>query len=218
MLLSTLELERRRPVWEAFSDLYLDTETRWYLPRIAWVAARSGYPWVTLEGILRYEVGPVVSHNLLEVAGEWAMFDPEWLEGQILQNGPRECPQALEVLGRNWTAVRQLFEHLQAASEGEFRLVEALAYLKVEREWQHAHLLESYFQRLVSHPLERLEEHAEVVERIYRPLLRHEDDPGFSDWQRQWEDFVRFHGWAAGRVPESRDAFVELLGEWRRNG
>lgn len=74
------ELERRKPLWTAFSEFWLDTElTEEDLTRIAQVAADSRYSVDELRDIYLYEVAPVVGANLLSVAGEWAGFDEEWL-------------------------------------------------------------------------------------------------------------------------------------------
>jgi hypothetical protein len=74
------EIERRKPVWAALSDLWLDTElTEDDLQRIAGVMKRSEYSINELRDIYLFEVAPVVFPNLLSVAGEWAGFDEEWL-------------------------------------------------------------------------------------------------------------------------------------------
>ncbi len=70
--LSDEALARRLPVWDALSELFLDTETRWYLPRVAGVLAQSGYSPEELERIWRWEISPECAFNLLAVAGEWA--------------------------------------------------------------------------------------------------------------------------------------------------
>ena len=78
--LSATELARRKPVWIALSDLWLDTE---FTPadekRVAAVLIASHYPVPELEEIYLYEVAPVVSGNLLAVAGVWQGFDEAWL-------------------------------------------------------------------------------------------------------------------------------------------
>jgi hypothetical protein len=79
-------LEHRRPVWEALSDLFLDTDIS--LTR-AWrvgILAASPYSIEELEEILVDEVYPVCGFNLCSVAGEWAGFDPEGLESSILRH------------------------------------------------------------------------------------------------------------------------------------
>lgn len=80
------DLPRRRPVWSALSELYLDTELEeadW--ERLAAVLVRSGYSLGQLEEILYRELHPVLHRNLLSVAGEWSAFDVTWLETKILE-------------------------------------------------------------------------------------------------------------------------------------
>lgn len=68
------ELERRRPVWEAMSDLFLDTEVRWSVPFVALRCAESGYDDETLEQIFWGEVFDEGIDNLTQVAGDWGML------------------------------------------------------------------------------------------------------------------------------------------------
>jgi hypothetical protein len=72
--LTAAALERRKPVWDAMSDVFLDTETRWAMPRIAFTLVQSGYEPEELDAIWRDEIVPECSWNLNQVAGEWAMF------------------------------------------------------------------------------------------------------------------------------------------------
>jgi hypothetical protein len=65
------ELERRWKVWLALSDAFLDTETRWFFPRIAAVLVDSGYGVHELDRIWRFEIVPECFVNLMLVAGEW---------------------------------------------------------------------------------------------------------------------------------------------------
>lgn len=82
----SFELERRRPVWAALSEFFLDSELQ---PddhrRIAHILSASGYSTTELEQILRREVGPVLLPNLMAVAGEWGSFDLAWLESEIIR-------------------------------------------------------------------------------------------------------------------------------------
>ena len=79
-MIDDAEIDRRKPVWAALSELWLDTElAEDDLRRIAGVMKASGYPIGVLRHIYLYEVAPVVFPNLLVVAGEWAEFDHEWL-------------------------------------------------------------------------------------------------------------------------------------------
>jgi len=83
---SEQELERRKPVWFALSDLFLDTEISSSYEYIARVCAESGYSLHELKEILDSEVAPVCSANLLSVAGVWTGFDEQWLVTRILEN------------------------------------------------------------------------------------------------------------------------------------
>ncbi len=94
--LAATDLERRRPVWNVLSELYLDTELdELDNERIAAVLVDSGYSTGQLEEILYRELHPVLHTNLLSVAGEWAGFDPDWLEEQILQQRPHRSRFAI---------------------------------------------------------------------------------------------------------------------------
>ncbi len=66
------ELARRRPVWKALSDLFLDTEARPWIPSMALVVLDAGYSDDEMRRIWRNEIVPEFSPNLLSIAGEWA--------------------------------------------------------------------------------------------------------------------------------------------------
>jgi len=80
------DLPNRRPVWEALSDLFLDTDVslarNWRIEKLA----ASPYSVKDLERILIHEVHPICVINLFSVAGEWAGFDQIWLENRILHH------------------------------------------------------------------------------------------------------------------------------------
>lgn len=99
------------PVWEALSDMFLDTDTSLSLDWRARQLAESPYSLEELESILAYEVFPVCIHNLMVVTGEWEFFDPLWLWEKILRRvgARRWMPRALQ-LG-HWFAPR--FEEWQ---------------------------------------------------------------------------------------------------------
>ena len=83
-MLSVAEIESRKPVWSALSELWLDTElTEHDLNHIASAMARSKYSLRELRAIYLYEVAPVVYSNLMNDAGEWAGFNEEWLYSEI---------------------------------------------------------------------------------------------------------------------------------------
>jgi sugar lactone lactonase YvrE len=75
----------RRPVWNALSSLFLDTDVS--LDRVWRVdtLAKSPYSVEQLQSILVDEVYPICKYNLLSIAGQWEGFDPVWLERKILR-------------------------------------------------------------------------------------------------------------------------------------
>jgi hypothetical protein len=86
-MLAEAEIERRKPVWSAFSEFWLDTELDHEdLSRIAGVAAASGYSIGELHDIYLYEVAPVVCLNCWSVAGVWTAFDADWLHSAARRN------------------------------------------------------------------------------------------------------------------------------------
>ena len=77
-MLSPATFEERMPVWTALSTLFLDTEqTDADIASIARCLRDSPYDPDELERILREEVSPAFSANLLSVAGEWAGWSDE---------------------------------------------------------------------------------------------------------------------------------------------
>ena len=75
------------------SELYLDTEVRWYFPRIALRLTESGYSRDELDDMFRYEVTPICYGNLRVVAGEWASFDDDAIATRIVAlRGDRRQP------------------------------------------------------------------------------------------------------------------------------
>jgi hypothetical protein len=114
------ELDRRRPVWDALSDVFLDTETRWEMPRIGFVLVESGYSAAELDAIFWNEIVPECAWNLLQVAGEWALLvvDEEKLAARADGNRPlleRMLGVATPLfIGGQWRAILALREALLA--------------------------------------------------------------------------------------------------------
>jgi hypothetical protein len=74
--LNTSELARRKLVWLALAEFYLDTELQPAdFRRIRAVFDQSGFSEAEIRRIDYEEVGPLLYSNLLSVAGEWAGFD-----------------------------------------------------------------------------------------------------------------------------------------------
>ncbi|RYX80146.1 hypothetical protein EON73_05695 [bacterium] len=80
------EIAQRKPVWVALSEFYLDTELdESDILRIANILKLSGFTIEELKLINYEELAPIVSSNLLSVAGEWAGFDEVWLVSEIIK-------------------------------------------------------------------------------------------------------------------------------------
>ena len=77
------DIDSRRAVWQALSDLFLDTDTSLSREWRARQLSQSPYSLDELEEILVTEVYPACRGNLFSIAGEWAGFDMHWLEGRI---------------------------------------------------------------------------------------------------------------------------------------
>lgn len=81
--LTAEDLAARRPVWEAISELFLDTDTTAFEKEIIRVLAESPYSVAELDDILTYEVQPVLWPNIY--GWIWTGFDQQWLEAEILK-------------------------------------------------------------------------------------------------------------------------------------
>lgn len=79
------EIARRRPVWQAMSAFFLDTELdEAQVREIAQVLRASGYSEAQLDDILTREIAPLLYSNAVSVAGVWNGFDLDWLVQQIV--------------------------------------------------------------------------------------------------------------------------------------
>jgi hypothetical protein len=95
------DLTSRRPVWNALSELFLDSSfIATDRERIALTLAKSPYNVSQLDSILLWEVYPACRSNLLWIAGEWLAFEPEWLERRILRGPSRIMYLWAATLGR----------------------------------------------------------------------------------------------------------------------
>ncbi len=74
------DIETRKPVWNALSELYLDTELSTSdFERIAIILKQSGYTLSQLKEIDLLEIFPLLQTNLYSPAGVWDGFDSDWL-------------------------------------------------------------------------------------------------------------------------------------------
>jgi mRNA interferase MazF len=104
------DLVRRRPVWEALSDLFLDTElTESFYRFIARRIIESGYTPAEVHSILWGEVFPVIEFNLRHPAGVWEGFRGDWLQEQILDSGKKQTaaqqPGTARIVSEAWIEV-----------------------------------------------------------------------------------------------------------------
>lgn len=79
------DAEARASIWITLSELYLDTDVTHAYDSMARTLAASPYSTAQLHRILVDEVHPALHANLLQVAGEWAGFDQDWLVAHIRQ-------------------------------------------------------------------------------------------------------------------------------------
>ena len=125
--LSQNDIQLRRPVWRALSELWLDTElTEDDIRHIAGVMVDSGYTLGELRVICDSEIAPVVYKNLLTPVGVWSGFDEEWLSQQIIKelDKPKRWQDAL------FDPIKRIF--MTTTKESDWpRLV--LAYREIKR-------------------------------------------------------------------------------------
>jgi hypothetical protein len=111
-----LNIERRKTVWSALSEFYLDTElSDEDLKRLLGVFAASGFGIDEIREIERNEVRPAIGVNLLGVAGVWSGFDEEWLCSAVIQRIAKGKPTWWQRLWlrdslteRYWQRIKQL--------------------------------------------------------------------------------------------------------------
>lgn len=115
------ELSRRREAWTLLSDLWLDTEIN--TDYLAASLARLPYSVEQLDEICIFEVAPVLFPNLESVAGEWAGFDPTWLEQEISKamtqadsrDGVwRRRKRTMHIAGDTWQEVRAKIDQIRS--------------------------------------------------------------------------------------------------------
>ncbi|WP_313916236.1 hypothetical protein [Tahibacter sp.] len=115
------DLDARAPVWEAMSELFLDTDTTRLHATVAQVLADSPYSVEELRDILVEEINPVLWSNLYCVAGIWQGFDQDGLRDEILRQQTRSrwrrrlLPQP--VLRDDWCAIVPLVGALRESVE-----------------------------------------------------------------------------------------------------
>ena len=86
-MLDEQQIQARLPLWQALSDLFLDTQLcDAFMEGIARIMNESGLTIEELWRVYSYEVAPVVYMNAYSFAGQWLGFSPEWLRTEIVRN------------------------------------------------------------------------------------------------------------------------------------
>jgi hypothetical protein len=97
------DIENRRPVWLALSELFLDTEMQPFTHSyIARTISESPYSLRDADKILFREVYPACIVNFHGVTGEWAGFREDWLESRIIHYVERSWCIARYIQPRRW--------------------------------------------------------------------------------------------------------------------
>ena len=92
------EIDRRVPVWEAFTDLFLDNDPAFSYGYIRRVMDESSYTREQLWLILWLEVTPAFSPNLSVVTGVWDGWEREYIRDLIVRQQSRK-PWLKRLLG-----------------------------------------------------------------------------------------------------------------------
>ena len=124
MMPSEEQICERMPVWEALSEFFLDDEmTAEDYQRVASVLARSRYGEAELHDILRHEVYPACSLNLVCVAGAWGTFGEDWIRERIAPRydlRPRFYLPAFlwSSIQEHWSAVKVIVTEQRSRPKG----------------------------------------------------------------------------------------------------
>jgi hypothetical protein len=119
------QILERMPVWDALSELFLDDElSQEDCRRMASVLARSRYSVEALQEILRHEVYPACSLNLISVAGAWGAWGEDWIRERI---APRYNQRPLVhlpafqwgAIGGTWSIVKTLLTEQRRETRAE---------------------------------------------------------------------------------------------------
>ena len=89
------DIKKRLPLWEALGNLYLDTESDAFVPLVVKAAREGGFSLKEVEHILKWEIRPALYFNYLDVAGEWAGWDNDWLVERIIETTGKHADRLL---------------------------------------------------------------------------------------------------------------------------
>jgi hypothetical protein len=126
----SLDIQKRKPIWIALSEFYLDSALDdAALRHIAFTIIDSSYTFQEVKRINKYEVFPVLQPNLLSPAGIWAGFDELWLVETITSRirsknflndaGLELSYQAFKWMCKDyWVRLERVYNELQARKDG----------------------------------------------------------------------------------------------------
>jgi hypothetical protein len=113
------------PVWVAFADQFLDTETRTWLPSAALAAVEAGLSVEQARDVWCQDVMPVVGRNLFAPLGQWSGWKETWLVESIREKRKRKRGRfarslqqrfALFASGSSWRTVEHCMLALRAVA------------------------------------------------------------------------------------------------------
>ncbi len=118
--------DRRKQLWIAMSNLWLDTELS--DETLSWIAdavRESGLDREELEVVFRHELAPFLGPNLLATAGEWEGFDPDWVCVQAQKRYEKRTvlSRLLSTVGLTTFAARPAWERVLAIAFGDDKKV-----------------------------------------------------------------------------------------------
>lgn len=185
----------------ALADLYLDTEVRDGLPKLAERMASSGMSATELELLWRKQVTPSVHWNLKSTAGEWAGFDRTWLLREVARRADRPGLVSVPIVGA---------------------LVHRFRAFGAEREFRVALALATRLTRMPPVPTEQRARRVamwEALAHVYFGVDSAPRQPGAERRSterlaRNYADrLVRKHGLGAGELLEEFHAICDLFAE-----
>jgi hypothetical protein len=166
------QLAARPPVWLALADLFLDSDARPDLPRLALTLASSGYDELELSGIWQGELTPPLHTNLKVVAGVWGAWDEAWLFAELEARGPAPPGSDLKHRARvggteaHFQTVLSLRRELLALPEADWEAQTALrTWVAQVYFWPHS------FGQAPQPRVQGLWELFLALEPYFRPLL-----------------------------------------------
>lgn len=177
----TLNIEERKPIWIALSDFYLDTELQELdFRHIAFKIIESPYSFEEVKEINKYEIFPVLQPNLMNVAGEWAGFNEEWLVNRIQESlSKRNTAKKIGIEGAYltlkwmckdyWEKLEKVYTELKSNPE---------SYIVTCRELWKTNI----------EPFEYLENKPELQNRLERVALKHKNQNRLSDFYQYLQE------------------------------